>query len=194
MAKRVSSAKGKQPRRGIIAFVSIFGLGTLFGIAPLAVQKTLAPSTPPAPTITVAEYDSIELPVPIEPIPAGTAVGKITFQRMRYPKHQVPENAVTDITSLSGAVAIAQLPANLPLFRNAGDDASGRCHECSRGVGWFGGSGGRSAGDPVANLGDSGASSSALGGTLYCARGNPRYTNGAQHRDDPRHSGAVSFN
>lgn len=117
MAKRVSSAKGKQPRRGIIPFVSIFGLGTLFGIAPLAVQKTLAPSTPPAPTITVAEYDSIELPVPIEPIPAGTAVGKITFQRMRYPKHQVPENAVTDITSLSGAVTVAQLPANLPLFR-----------------------------------------------------------------------------
>lgn len=117
MAKRLSQHRANRHRGRRLAMLAIFVLGSLAGLTPLFLQRTIGASTPPPPTITVAQYDTVEVPVPIKPVEAGTAIGKISFQTVSYPRHQVPENAVTDVTTLAGAVAIAPLPANLPLFR-----------------------------------------------------------------------------
>jgi len=117
MAKRITQHRVTARRGRRIAMVAIFVLGSAVGLTPLFVQRTIGASAPPPPTITVAQYDTIEVPVPVKPVEAGTSIGKISFQTVSYPRHQVPERVVTDVTTLAGAVTIAPLPANLPLFR-----------------------------------------------------------------------------
>jgi Flp pilus assembly protein CpaB len=64
----------------------------------------------------VAAYDMVEIPVPAQPVNAGTRVRDIAFKRISYPRHQVPNGAVVDLQGLSDSVTTAALPANLPLF------------------------------------------------------------------------------
>ena len=65
----------------------------------------------------VAEYDTVALPVPMAYVPAGTKLREVHFKQMRFPAHQIPPGALLSIDGLEEAVAIAALPANLPLFR-----------------------------------------------------------------------------
>lgn len=117
MPQRISSTRGRSSRLKRPTLIAIFVLGTVAGFAPLWLQRVIVTPPPPAPTITVAQYDTVELPVPAALVDAGTPVGKISFKTVRYPRHQVPERAITDVTSLEGSIAIAQLPAHLPLFK-----------------------------------------------------------------------------
>lgn len=117
MPKRITSSRTKSSRLKRPSLFAIFALGASAGLTPLFVQRVVAPPLPPAPTITVAQYDTVEVPVPASPVEPGTPIGKISFQTVRYPRHQVPERAITDVTSLEGSVAVAPLPAHLPLFR-----------------------------------------------------------------------------
>lgn len=64
----------------------------------------------------VAAYDMVEIPVPAQPVNAGTRVADIPFRRVSYPRHQVPEGALVDVSLLRDSFAIAPLPANMPLF------------------------------------------------------------------------------
>jgi Flp pilus assembly protein CpaB len=64
----------------------------------------------------VAAYDMVEVPVPIEPVIAGTKVKDIAFRRISYPRHQVPLDAVTNVSEIADLVATSGLPAHLPLF------------------------------------------------------------------------------
>ncbi len=79
-------------------------------------SKVEAAVPAPAPLI-VAEFNTVPVPVPLEYVPVGTAVRKIKFITVEYPKHQLPPQAILDASSVSDAVTIAPLPARLPLFR-----------------------------------------------------------------------------
>ncbi|MCB0336968.1 MAG: hypothetical protein KDD62_11710, partial [Bdellovibrionales bacterium] len=67
-------------------------------------------------TQIVAEFDTVRLPVPKKPVPAGTKVKDIELEYIAYPKHQVPEGCVNTIAPYLDAVTLVQLPAQLPLF------------------------------------------------------------------------------
>ena len=71
---------------------------------------------PPTKQIFVAEFDTISIPVPAEPIPVGTLLKNIQFKNINYPKHQLPEGAVTDLEPFLDSVNTAPLPASLPIF------------------------------------------------------------------------------
>lgn len=78
----------------------------------------LARHTPPPPTkpMIVAEFDTVAVPVPVEPIPIGTPLRKVQFKNVRYPKHQLPDGALVDLEPFMDSVNTAPLPASLPVF------------------------------------------------------------------------------
>jgi pilus assembly protein CpaB len=101
------------------------GVGGLVGLSLLAgsivvaaglLRQQPAPVAPAAAPV-VAGFDTVLLPVPVEPVPSGTRVSAIRLKRVAYPRHLVPDGAITDTTPLSEGVTTAALPANLPLFR-----------------------------------------------------------------------------
>lgn len=65
--------------------------------------------------ITVGEFDTIRVPVPIDYVPAGTRVKDIKFKFENYPRHQLPGGAVEDVSALLEGQIVAAIPANLPL-------------------------------------------------------------------------------
>ncbi len=71
----------------------------------------------PQDPILVGQFDTVELPVPLSPVAIGVAINDIEFKKVKFPKHQVPENAITELELLSGAITAAPLPASLPLFQ-----------------------------------------------------------------------------
>jgi len=64
----------------------------------------------------VGQFDTVPIPVPIEPVSAGTILKDIRFQKVAFPRHQIPVGAVFDIEPFLASMAIAPLPANLPIF------------------------------------------------------------------------------
>lgn len=73
-------------------------------------------SEQPGPPTVVAEFDTVFLPVPAEPVPAGQRVRDIRFKQIAFPRHQVPPGALESIESILDLVSTAALPASLPLF------------------------------------------------------------------------------
>jgi Flp pilus assembly protein CpaB len=66
--------------------------------------------------IVVGSFDTVSVPVPIEPVKAGSLVRDVRFKLVQYPKHQLPEGAITNVESRYGAYVTRDLPAALPLF------------------------------------------------------------------------------
>jgi len=95
---------------GLLA-VAVLGAGVLIKVKPGASSHS-----EPKPMV-VAEFNTVELPVPIEPVAAGTRVKDIKFKNVAFPAHQVPAGALTSFDTVLEEVTIAALPANLPLFR-----------------------------------------------------------------------------
>lgn len=118
MAVRASAKGGEYRRRkggslpGLIVIgVAIIVAAFLLSRKPAAVEQKVA-----TPAI-VAEFDTVMVPVPIEPIPAGARVRDVQFKNIPYPKHQLPEGAVLSLQNLGDTYTVSALPANLPLFR-----------------------------------------------------------------------------
>ncbi|MEZ4753891.1 MAG: Flp pilus assembly protein CpaB [Bdellovibrionota bacterium] len=65
----------------------------------------------------VAQFDTVKVPVPAEPVPAGTKISEVKLKQVSYPAHQIPEGALRDLSQYTEAVAIARMPANIPVFR-----------------------------------------------------------------------------
>ena len=117
MSKRIS-ARQPRVRTRRSGFVLLIALGAVLAGSAFALgtQRSLLAKPPESPPV-VGEFDSIKIPVPVEFIPAGTAVRKIRFKSVAFPQHQVPEDALRSTEGLEEAYTIAPLPANLPLFR-----------------------------------------------------------------------------
>lgn len=116
MASRVS---GSQLRRYSSA-------GTLLGVVALAcgvgsaaymAGKRLTP--PPSREqykAFVPEYNTVEVPVPLRPVPAGTLVRDIKTKMEKFPDHQLPHGALTDLRLIGDSVTLVALPGGLPIM------------------------------------------------------------------------------
>jgi Flp pilus assembly protein CpaB len=116
MATRVS---GSQLRRYSSA-------GTLLGVVALAcgvgsaaymAGKRLTP-TPVREQYKafVPEYNTVEVPVPVRPVPAGTSVRDIKTKIEKFPDHQLPQGALKDLRYVGDSVTLVALPGGLPIL------------------------------------------------------------------------------
>lgn len=64
----------------------------------------------------VAQFDVVNLPVPVEPVPAGIKASEIKLKMTAFPRHQVPGGALNSLGPVLDSVSVAPLPAGLPLF------------------------------------------------------------------------------
>jgi Flp pilus assembly protein CpaB len=69
-------------------------------------------------SIVVAEYDTVSLPVPSKPVPAGVKGKDILFKFVSFPKQQIPLGAITDLSLITDQSSNVALPADLPLFES----------------------------------------------------------------------------
>ena len=116
MPVRISSGGGaRRRRRHSLAGTVLLSVSLLASAFVLTRHKAEPPKQAPAPAI-VAEYDVVEVPVPVKTVPAGTRVKEIDLRLVRFPKHQLPPGALQDLAGMQEAVTKAVLPANLPLF------------------------------------------------------------------------------
>lgn len=114
----VRTGTKRRPRRSqsvvpvlLLLVVIVFLTIALFR-QPHSTSATEAPRT-----VYVGEYESVQIPVAAEPVPAGTKVKNITLKYVSFPKTQLPRGAVTDIVPFLEAVSIAPLPAHVPLVQ-----------------------------------------------------------------------------
>ncbi|MCI5064111.1 Flp pilus assembly protein CpaB [bacterium] len=64
----------------------------------------------------VGQFDTVKVPVPVSPVSAGTTLKEVKFRLIEFPRHQVPEGSLFQIEPYLSSMAIAPLPANLPIF------------------------------------------------------------------------------
>jgi Flp pilus assembly protein CpaB len=99
----------------VLAGLALLSASILIGAYILRAGAMEVRPDPVKPTI-VAEFDTVSVPVPAVQVAPGTRVKDIRFKMVSFPRHQIPEGAIRNIDALQNGVAIAALPANLPLF------------------------------------------------------------------------------
>jgi len=110
-ARKGSRRKGNNNFLGLIVLSSaIIFAGSMF--SQKSHQAEAGTISPPI----VAEFDTVEIPVPLAMVPAGTRIRDIRFKRVAYPKHQIPEGAIRDLSAYTESATMTALPANLPVF------------------------------------------------------------------------------
>ena len=118
MAIRVPSKRNSRRRSSSLNLLGVFILSASILIAAgMMSRRSTEVQASESSMPIVAEYDTVALPVPAAFVPAGTKLGEVRFKQVRFPAHQIPPGALLTIDGLQEAVAIAALPANLPLFR-----------------------------------------------------------------------------
>lgn len=117
MAQRKTSPRRRRAGKHNTLGFLILG-GALVVAAYLISQNRPVSATSEAPVVSpvVGQFDTVVVPVPSEPVTAGTKLREVSFRQVNFPKHQVPKGAITNLTPYLEGVAIAALPANLPLF------------------------------------------------------------------------------
>lgn len=117
MAIRTASQSGiRRRQRSTLPGVLVLGVAILAAAVIIGRGGNNAPAPAVAPTV-VAEFDTIAIPVPVEPVAVGTKIKDVRFRTIQFPKRQLPDGALTSLNGVSEAVVVAPLPANLPLFR-----------------------------------------------------------------------------
>lgn len=66
---------------------------------------------------TVVEADLIELPVPLAPIPNGKTLDDVKFTVVEWPKTEVTDNYIADLSQYAGYVSTTYLPAHAPILK-----------------------------------------------------------------------------
>ena len=94
-----------------ILFLGISILGAGWMISSGSRQESVKPQS-----IVVAEFDTVTIPVPSKPVPAGVRGKDILFKYISFPKQQIPVGAIIDVSTITDATANTALPAELPLF------------------------------------------------------------------------------
>ncbi len=112
MAQRTTK-KLRRPRGNEILKVGIIGVSLVLAAFILKEPQVERASLNP---VIVEEFDSIQVPVPREPVPAGTDLSKVDVELVSYPRHQVPDGAIIEAALLSGYENSVPLPAQLPIF------------------------------------------------------------------------------
>ncbi len=114
MAVRSATRRISRRHRGGTAGPLVLAIALAIAAVAFLRQPTPQPAVVTQPV--VAEFDAVKVPVPSEFVPAGTRMRDVKFKTMSYPKHQLPAGALMSLEGYVEAVAVAPLPANLPLF------------------------------------------------------------------------------
>jgi len=116
MAMR-KSERPKRPKEKVVTRLLIltvpllFVLGIVLGRINITPQNEVTKVEP----VVVGEFDTVEVHVPVSPIPKGQRLSEVKFTKVKYPSHQLPHGAITDINLHLGAFTLAELPAGLPI-------------------------------------------------------------------------------
>lgn len=105
----------RNKKKNQIIMVSIIALSLI--ISSIIISKSRVNNIKEEKNVAVvAEYDTIKVPVPAKLVPVGTKVKDIKLKYVSFPKHQVPQGALKDLSGMQEAIALTKLPANLPMF------------------------------------------------------------------------------
>jgi pilus assembly protein CpaB len=115
--KATRTVRRRKDSRSIVAALIIGGcfLSAAFLLRPAGQLVNASQVTEER--VVVGQFDAIEIEVPAAPVPAGMRLRDARLRSMRFPAHQVPEGALRTIGAYRDAVALAPLPANLPIFK-----------------------------------------------------------------------------
>jgi Flp pilus assembly protein CpaB len=117
MAARAASVSRRQRRSSSTLVASLVLGGCVVAAAFLMSRQNLGKEKIAPPPVVVAEFDTVQVPVPVEPVAIGSKVKDIKFKTVAFPKHQIPGGSILALAEVSEAVVVAPLPANVPLFR-----------------------------------------------------------------------------
>ncbi|NLF25787.1 MAG: Flp pilus assembly protein CpaB [Deltaproteobacteria bacterium] len=112
LRKNTRAGLGRRRSHGLIG-MGLLSLSILAGAFMLRGGTPAAAPEPP----TSALWETVEVPVPTDFVPAGTRISQIRFKHLGFPRDQLPRGAIRDLSPYMEAVVVAPLPANLPLFR-----------------------------------------------------------------------------
>jgi pilus assembly protein CpaB len=115
MSGGFKTRNSKRHLRGSALFGPLIIAAALFGAALLFDARTPEPEVIRSAPI-VSAYDMVEIPVPIEVVPAGTKVRDMRVRSLQFPRHQLPQGAVTDLSALIDSQTLVPIPADLPLM------------------------------------------------------------------------------
>ena len=117
MAVRKNDRKKVRNRRNRSQLAGTLFLAVAILFAALIIErKTYSPVAMAVPDRIVAEFDTVQVPVPSQFVEAGTRLGDISFAYIAFPAHQIPAGALLEISGLEDSRARVSLPARLPLF------------------------------------------------------------------------------
>lgn len=108
------SRKSSKPKKSYILF-ALFSSGLIVCLFSVIVVQQNA-SAVATEQIYVAEYETVELPVPSAAVAAGVEIHEIALETISFPKHQLPQGVVLNPASLSGMLTVSALPARVPMF------------------------------------------------------------------------------
>lgn len=115
----VSRVSGSQLRRYSLAGTLLGVVAIAFGVGSAAylVGKGLTPSPVREQyKAFVPEFNTVEVPVPVRPVPAGTLVREIKVKLEKFPVHQIPRGALKDLRLLGDNVTLVAIPGGLPIM------------------------------------------------------------------------------
>jgi Flp pilus assembly protein CpaB len=115
--RKLNSRNVKNRSRGNVYASLILAAAIVFATLVLNRRDTEVEAAVPS-QIIVAQYDTVMLPVPAEPIAAGVRLKDVRFKNVSFPKQQIPEGAVESLDGVINSVSLVAIPADLPLFRS----------------------------------------------------------------------------
>lgn len=126
MPSRISSRPSSRRRKPSSIVGSTVIAVAIVGAAALISRRDPVPPPVEAAAPVVGEFDTVRIPVPVELVVPGRKLKDVRFKMVAYPTHQVPERALRAVDGFGDYVALAPLPANLPLYaENIGVGAQG---------------------------------------------------------------------
>ena len=117
MAVRKNSRKRKLRKSFGFNLLGFALISSSILFAAFIIKGANASSKQPIAAPVVAQFDAVKVPVPVEPVPAGTRLSDVKLKKISYPAHQIPDGALIDLSQYSDAIVVARMPANIPVFR-----------------------------------------------------------------------------
>lgn len=113
MARRIRSPGKSRPNSHLIIAVASIAvcLALLLGRS----YQLGQPSVRSEPVIVPA-FETLNLPVPSEPVAVGRRLRDVQWTTMEYPRHLLREGVITDNSRYLESIAAVPLPAHLPVF------------------------------------------------------------------------------
>lgn len=125
MPRRSQSIQNRGGRSNS-AFVASAVLGVCLVAAATILSRVQTKGAAPVLAPVVAEFDTVQVPVPVDPVAAGVRLRDVRLRKISFPAHQLPSESILEIEQYRDSVTVAALPAGLPIFaKNLTRNAAG---------------------------------------------------------------------